>query len=1553
MYTTVYEGRLSPERQATVVGMNAGTSFKVRVRAVNNADAGDGKESTEVNVATTTATPPTAPEDVQLVSRNGYSMTLSIQSPIDTGGVPMSSYLVERVIPSSKSCSDLLWQSKGGKCSSSCGKPGPCDENVVDSSCSGILTYEGAEDFCRSIGAKVCSYEELQSGLGSEAGCQLDDKRVWTSTHCQTDLCESNCFFTVAASSVYVDSVPPQCTYVNYQTSKLNVRCCSEDTITSIDQYQAIESKLVASAYPSDTTFYIDGLTANENVWVQVKGKNSAGWGSIFIAPPFKTLEAAQPTIPPKPTILDAQTRAGSFTVRWYDPITSGGAALESYAMTITEGTQRDELTFYWPPVHATLSASLQKSFKSIDNIHCVYASGANNIMIKGIWGRRQPIVRSSNMPGAYTAPLGAPATCTNSPACAFDLNSATYWDSQVSNNIWLQVDIHQHIPVCQYKVTPYTVQYAPKSWILYGSKDQVDWKIVDQQQMQNNWDAGISSTYNINKVAPYRYYKFSFSGSSRVQVASISIGRGSPEATIAHVFSDMVVLDTTYSISTIVSNVGLKSSPPSPVVSVKTKSTPEKPYAPFFLPVEKVKQDSLTLKWTTPTYFGGAHFKQYVVQLYDMVDGSSTLKKEFSDISINELTISGLEVSTSYKCKVRGDSKRMEGIWSTLDLFKTAGGEAGNFTFEIGAVSLIESTESYVVKILRTFAAGGVVNINVTTVVQASTASIADYTPFNKLLRFENNEIEKNVTLDLKPDDIYENPDEFIELELRFHDVATTKAEIGAHGKIKVTILDDGDAGTVGFVKGKLTVKENAGKVFIPLTRFGGKSGTVSTNVLFHAWSTKLLAQRADATYGCGTTDCCSDTANFFPYFLNGNTNGKQTVDMCDYNWDCRLDCYRKNCGDNEDGDYKALSNTVIFADGVTETQLEIGIINDEKFEFLEQFEISLSCGPNDSGCDLNGAAIDDRMSSNTTCAIDILDDNDVSQPGRQARPHVVQKTGGSITVGWQEPDNKGGANEQIKGYELQMCYVAYSPGDQRDCVNLGTCESTHYDDCKDDNAWFVVYNGRNKKHIKEYKVLQHRKAANAASSDRLSERTSYIFRTRSFNSLSDDAGCKNWSPYLRVTTSPVTDPDEPSGMAMISSTGGSLTLTWTDPYDNGGSDITGYRLYIVPYAGCNANACRRLIKEWTTLPTAWVDKPSHRVGCFEREDSESVDHDPLCTLKEFGRDSNNQAIYNNEFGKKILRRVGFRKCMTPLTAERTYYFQIQAQNSRNFGKISPSYGFKTAATSHPEAPTIPKLVRSTGGSILLQFAPPENTGGSPITGYLLQVLVDNQMDPSVDTSVWRSVPLDDKWSDSLDSTWSYAGITQRVTAIPTNGVGRRIPLVNSKSYRFRVAAKNQIGGRDPKKDGESGGFLTSHWSCYYHDEYLEDTGAYGSYATTAMTDPEATFPPVSKHITGGMIDVTVRSPYDTGGGAITGYMVQIARKTMQSSALNNGDSDSGNSQSNQQSLQWEIDSVNGSERWHIAYDGRSDIKPGESLEPYISLGRLSIYNGDHLWHS
>jgi hypothetical protein len=60
---------------------------------------------------------------------------------------------------------------------------GESDKNLVGG-CSGLLTFESADAFCMSRGARLCSELELLNDEARSTGCSLDMALVWSSTSC-------------------------------------------------------------------------------------------------------------------------------------------------------------------------------------------------------------------------------------------------------------------------------------------------------------------------------------------------------------------------------------------------------------------------------------------------------------------------------------------------------------------------------------------------------------------------------------------------------------------------------------------------------------------------------------------------------------------------------------------------------------------------------------------------------------------------------------------------------------------------------------------------------------------------------------------------------------------------------------------------------------------------------------------------------------------------------------------------------------------------------------------------------------------------------------------------------------------------------------------------------------------------------------------------------------------------------------------------------------------------------------------------------------------------
>jgi len=58
---------------------------------------------------------------------------------------------------------------------------------VDNGECNFAATFEEATEICTSVGARLCTLEEMQSGCTSGSGCGIDSYMVWTSTLCASD----------------------------------------------------------------------------------------------------------------------------------------------------------------------------------------------------------------------------------------------------------------------------------------------------------------------------------------------------------------------------------------------------------------------------------------------------------------------------------------------------------------------------------------------------------------------------------------------------------------------------------------------------------------------------------------------------------------------------------------------------------------------------------------------------------------------------------------------------------------------------------------------------------------------------------------------------------------------------------------------------------------------------------------------------------------------------------------------------------------------------------------------------------------------------------------------------------------------------------------------------------------------------------------------------------------------------------------------------------------------------------------------------------------------
>ena len=229
-----------------------------------------------------------------------------------------------------------------------------------------------------------------------------------------------------------------------------------------------------------------------------------------------------------------------------------------------------------------------------------------------------------------------------------------------------------------------------------------------------------------------------------------------------------------------------------------------------------------------------------------------------------------------------------------------------------------------------------------------------------------------------------------------------------------------------------------------------------------------------------------------------------------------------------------------------------------------------------------------------------------------------------------------------------------------------------------------------------------------------------------------------------------PATTPGTPTSVATVAGDG-FVTLTWVAPTSNGGAAVTSYLI------------------ETSTDGSTWTQAAT-------------------TSAREF--------------------------TVTGLTNGTAYRFRISAENAAGAG--ASAQASSTVTPSAKAASPTAVIATPTNGAISLTWTAPMDTGGSTLTGYLVEQSVDGGV------------------------TWTTAA----TTATPSTSL---TGLVNGTTYSYRVRANNSIG-----------------------------SGAASAVATTTpFTTPGA---PRNVAAMAGDKEVvlTWSAPTVSGGSAITGYVVQ-----------------------------------------------------------------------------
>lgn len=180
------------------------------------------------------------------------------------------------------------------------------------------------------------------------------------------------------------------------------------------------------------------------------------------------------------------------------------------------------------------------------------------------------------------------------------------------------------------------------------------------------------------------------------------------------------------------------------------------------------------------------------------------------------------------------------------------------------------------------------------------------------------------------------------------------------------------------------------------------------------------------------------------------------------------------------------------------------------------------------------------------------------------------------------------------------------------------------------------------------------------------LSPETAYRLRVRSVNVAGDGA----WSDPLNVTTSAATKPGAASAPTVASATGGAITAQWTAPRDDGGVDVSGYRLYRLASPDTPLSACESPDGDTCELVVDQASSPSTEAVVYGLRN-------------------------DTEYTLRVL-------ALNPVSASNGYS-----------GTLSAAGNLSTTNATAPAAQGAPAVVNQTLTSVAVSWSAPLDTGG------------------------------------------------------------------------------------------------------------------------------------------------------------------------------------------------------------------------------------------------
>lgn len=153
-----------------------------------------------------------------------------------------------------KSCTELGWVSKPTT-------PSICAESEVTD---GVMCFnsEGfdypfADGLCQSVGARLCTLEEVAKDVTAGTGCGIDAQRIWTSTFCNDSDTGVVGRYTLYGKSTFnnIDSI--RCSDATIGNGVASIRCCGDAPLFSTTD----SSQTITQSTSANSTFNLESST--------------------------------------------------------------------------------------------------------------------------------------------------------------------------------------------------------------------------------------------------------------------------------------------------------------------------------------------------------------------------------------------------------------------------------------------------------------------------------------------------------------------------------------------------------------------------------------------------------------------------------------------------------------------------------------------------------------------------------------------------------------------------------------------------------------------------------------------------------------------------------------------------------------------------------------------------------------------------------------------------------------------------------------------------------------------------------------------------------------------------------------------------------------------------------------------------------------------------------------------------------------------------------------------------------------------------------------------